>query len=260
MLLLIVLTIVNNYGNISLQTEKEGVIEMMNLYMDLDDTLIQTQQLFETYKEYCARYIECYDCKLELTYDEIMSYFNEREMLNMEIYGFENKRFILSWEETAKHFIPDMDTEAVKAIASLVFKDKAPLMDGAIETLENLTEKGYEITIITCGIDEVQNKRIDDVGIRHYFKDIHVVPVKDKETMGAIIEDPSNAVMIGNSMRSDIAPAVELGVRAIQVNAPNWFYDELEEAPEGKYYICNIEEVPTFVELHEHYNRTIGKI
>lgn len=233
---------------------------MLELYMDLDDTLIQTQMLFEKYKRACANFILMEVKEKTINYEDIMNYFNEREVKNIEIHGFKNKRFILSWEETYRHFHPDgVSEKSVGRLAETVFYHASPLMDGAIDALEALTKKGYEITIITVGVEAVQNRRIDQAGIRDYFKDIYIVPYKDKDIFDAIIKDKDNSVMIGNSMRSDIAPALELGVRAIQINAPNWFYDELEEAPEGKYDICNIEEVPAFIEQYERNKLTVGK-
>lgn len=220
---------------------------MLKIYMDLDDTLIQTQQLFKKFKQSCTNFVLIHDHTDTLEYKEVLDYFNEREIVNIDIYGFKNERFIISWQETLMHFHPDRHPDEIGRLAGLVFERTAPIMDGAIETLEALTREGYDITIITCGVDDVQNKRIDDVGIRHYFKDIHVVPYKNKEMMGSIITDLENSVMIGNSMRSDINPSLQLGIPAIQVEANNWFHDEMDIIPQGEYYHCNISEVPTVV-------------
>lgn len=220
---------------------------MLKIYMDLDDTLIQTQQLFEKFKQSCTNFILVHDQTDTLKYKDVLAYFNEREVENIDIYGFKNERFIISWKETFLHFYPEHNPDEIGRLAGLVFEHTAPIMDGAIEALDALSEKGYDITIITCGVDEVQNKRIDDVGIRNYFKDIHVVPYKNKEMIGSIITDINNSVMIGNSMRSDINPSLQLGIPAIQVEAPNWFHDEVDIIPTGEYYYCNISEVPTVV-------------
>lgn len=232
---------------------------MYQIYMDLDDTLIQTQQLFEKFKKNCIRYILLADSTDTLKYEDVLAHFNAREIENIEIYGFKNERFIISWQETFNHYFPDRDAGEIGRLAAIVFQRTAPLMEGAIETLDRLKEMGYEITIITCGVDEVQNKRIDDVGIRKYFKDIHVVPHKNKSMMGSIITDTENSVMIGNSMRSDIYPSLQLGIPAIQVEAPNWFHDEMDIIPEGEYHHCTIQEVPEVMAKLEWQKETVGK-
>lgn len=232
---------------------------MYKIYMDLDDTLIQTQMLFEKYKRACTNFILIEDKTDTLAYGEVLRYFDAREIENIKLYGFKNERFIMSWKETYRHFHPEGDFEdAVGRLAETVFFHTSPLMKGAIDVLEELTEKGYELTIITVGVEEVQHRRIDQAGIRHYFKEIHVVPYKNKDVFASIITDLDNSVMVGNSMRSDINPSLELGIPAIHVDAPNWFHDIMPRIEQGEYYFVQLEEVPEVMGVLEQKKVTVG--
>lgn len=222
---------------------------MLDIYMDLDDTLIQTQQLFEKYKRACASFILIASKRDDLTNGEVLSYFNGREQSNIDSLGFQNERFIISWKETYQHFIPfGDDVQSIGRLANMVFESVAPLKDGAIETLEALKEKGYSIRLITVGVESTQMKRIQDVALSHYFERIHIVPYKDKQTMDNLIKDKTNSVMVGNSVRSDINPSIEIGIPAIQVEAPNWFHDEVPLIKGGMVYYGTLDRVPELIE------------
>lgn len=228
----------------------------MNVYMDLDDTLIQTQQLFERYKRACASFILIEDKSDSLTIGEVMSVFNEREEHNIDRYGYQNKRFITSWKETYQHFYKTgKNSDVIGRLAERVFYDESPLMKEAQYVLDTLKKLGYPMTIITCGVEDVQNRRIDQAGIRGYFNAIHVVPYKDKVMLESIITDKEQSVMVGNSMRSDINPALEMGIPAIHVKAPSWFHDEAERSPGDDYYHVELLHVPIVINhLDDQFN------
>lgn len=221
---------------------------MLTVYMDLDDTLIQTNQLFESYKRKCAKYIQnvAKHRGLYLSKEEILHEFVRIEAKNLPLLGLRNTRFIRSWAETYHLFLPEgFDPSEIMALANEVFYTLSPLMEGALEQLNELIACGYKITIITSGQTDVQNRRIDQVGLRPYFHEFIVVPEKTVEVMTELVPDPLNSVMIGNSVTSDVNPALAIGMKAIQIEAPSWFYDEsplLEDAkrhPESM-YACTI--------------------
>lgn len=223
---------------------------MLHIYMDLDDTLLQTQKLFEKFKRSCANFILIEENSDSLLWGEVYNYFEERERINMALYGYKNERFITSWKETYTRFIPNgQNADAVGRLAEMVFTTPAQLVDHAIDCLEYITHKGYPITLITCGVEDVQKRRIQEAGIEHYFKDIRVVPEKTAEIMESIVTDKDKAFMIGNSVRSDINPSIEIGIPCMQVESPSWNYDEVPKLEGGVVYYGTLENIPEI--LHE---------
>jgi len=221
----------------------------MHVYLDLDDTLIETQDVFEHYKNKCYQFIRS-EARIALSMKNVLEYFNHRELINMSIYGFSNNRFVISWAETYRHFVPKGEKEKeVMALAEGVFYHHAPLINGAEDVLSNLKEKGYRMSIVTAGQEDIQQRRVDEVGIRDHFDNIFVLPHKTKKTMKQVIRYRKPCVMIGNSIKTDINPSIQLGIPAIHVKAKNWFFEEEPVLKSSKLHFGELADVPFLVDL-----------
>lgn len=214
--------------------------------LDFDDTLVSTAFL---YVEAEGRFA---DVMASLGFDrqEALDRFRAHDAQQAEMHGFAHRsRFPLSMEETLRAMWPQPHhpggcchpepmrwmIRAVRSIGYSVFRRHSRLKPDCHEALGSFIQFDYELRLLTMGDHQVQNKRIDQAGIRHYFDAILVVPRKDVETLRMATSGRADCWVVGDSDRSDIRPAKELGLRAVKVGeTPRWGYDAIAE--HGGYY------------------------
>jgi putative hydrolase of the HAD superfamily len=115
------------------------------------------------------------------------------------------------------------------------------VIEGVRPTLESLAARDYRLVVLTRGVDHEQRGKLSRSGLADLFSDIRVVSAKDAVTYRTTAQelgDPTAAAlcMIGNSMRSDVVPAIAAGWRAIHVPAPTeWAHDRGEAIPSERY-------------------------
>lgn len=143
-------------------------------------------------------------------------------------YGYSPDRFSQSFVDTLKHCLAHEDPaleQRVRDIAKDVFRAKAPLAPDVDQTLQRLRPR-YALALLTAGDAAVQAQRLEAFGRTAHFAAVRVVPSKSKESLQSFLADhlieSKGAWVVGDSIRSDIEPAVALGVRAIHLDVPNW--------------------------------------
>jgi putative hydrolase of the HAD superfamily len=115
------------------------------------------------------------------------------------------------------------------------------VIEGVRPTLEILARRDYRLIVLTRGIEHEQRAKLMRSGLSDFFSEIRIVSRKDADTYRAAARELGDAAgaalcMIGNSLRSDVGPALEAGWRAIHVPAPTaWAHDEADLAPSSKY-------------------------
>ncbi len=119
---------------------------------------------------------------------------------------------------------------AVQSAASSVFKAVAPLARGAEDALAELS-KDYDLILYTQGDSEIQRKRIADSGLTRYFRFLIVVPRKSSDELASLLRKlrvpAEQTVFVGNSLRSDIYPALANGMNAIWIDRHVWEYEHV---------------------------------
>jgi putative hydrolase of the HAD superfamily len=158
---------------------------------------------------------------------------------NVRLLGFSIERFPTSCVqayETVAHASgvtasPDV-TERVRSAARSVFGQDPPLVAGALETLQRLRRRGAKLALLTKGDHDLQVRRVERSGIAEWFDVIRIVPEKPsqafREIVAALEVAPVNAWSVGNSVRSDILPAIEAGLRAVWIDAHVWEHERFE--------------------------------
>lgn len=113
-------------------------------------------------------------------------------------------------------------------MADAVYDQKQAVVPGARDTLRWLRRSGFELTLWTAGEPATQRRKVQRAGLAGLFHRSVVVPHKDAALLGAALgpRDRSRTAVIGNSARSDVAPALELGVLAVHIPVETWAYDE----------------------------------
>ncbi len=95
----------------------------------------------------------------------------------------------------------------------------------------------YRCILLTKGSPSEQQRKLEQSGLTPFFSEVLVVEKKSKAIMQSLLADRGvrgeSAIIIGNSIRHDILPAIENGARAIWVDQPNNFFGRNAEIPEG---------------------------
>jgi len=196
--------------------------------LDLDDTLIQTQESYEKVNE---RLVYLLQSKASISKEKILEILYEIDIEQIKTKGLSKDRFPNSWVETFKYFLGNQifSEEAIYKEAANIFIEKIDLHSDAKHFLEKISQiNQFNVWIVTHGDYEVQTKRIHDINLQ-WVDDVVISEHKDlalyqhlkSKTQGEII-------MIGNSIRHDILPAIEAGLTGIHIKREKeWKYDSI---------------------------------
>lgn len=141
--------------------------------------------------------------------------------------GYSRHRFPRSFTETARHYLVAGDDriEAARRLAEQVFERAAVPADDVDEVLAELA-RSYRLALLTAGEPEVQRARLAHFGREHYFAEVRIVERKDVATIARLLldvgADPARSWMVGDSLKSDIVPAVGAGLNAVHLDVANW--------------------------------------
>lgn len=189
---------------------------------DADDTLWDCQSHFERVEEHLYSLIApyCENPKLEL--------FNT-ESGNMADLGYGCKAFTISILETAMRVAGnDLSvstlSDLLKDCKQLLHLPATPLPE-VEETLKELRERcdtvNYKLVVFTKGELQDQENKLKRSGLLKYFDDVEITSDKSQAEFLALCEHqqihPSELLMVGNSLKSDIAPALAIGASAIYI-------------------------------------------
>lgn len=204
------------------------------LIWDLDDTLIVTNPEYEKTNQECAEIISKAifgDCsKIE----SVLARQREHDLEMVHQYGFVRPRYLHSWLRTLEEFMKKYDVKVqgstIQKIADAVgdlYRRRFNNVPGAIEVLTQLKDEGYSMIVLTSGDEEIQYKRIREAGVSEFFGAVYVYPFKTPKILKEVLSNYKGKIpfMIGNSLRSDIYPALENNIGAIHVVRETWEID-----------------------------------
>ncbi|HEX2051688.1 MAG TPA: HAD family hydrolase [Actinomycetota bacterium] len=200
---------------------------------DGDDTLWFVEALYDAARQ-AARQVVI-DAGLDGDRWEQLE--REIDVANVSRFGFSVVRFPTSCVEAYRAVSreasrrPDVDIERwIFETASSVFNTPAPLAQDARLALESL-RRSHTLILLTRGVAEVQCRRVEESGLTDLFDDVVVVDDKTPDTFRRTAwsagAQPERSWSVGNSLRSDIVPAVHAGMSAIWIDAHVWEYERL---------------------------------
>jgi putative hydrolase of the HAD superfamily len=209
---------------------------VLGVVFDGDDTLWTTEPLYDEARA-AARTIVS-RCGLDAEQWESIE--RRIDVENVKSLGYSTERFptscVQAYETVARAAGQEPNpatAEAIRQAASSVFGRQPPLMPGARETLARVRALGARTALLTKGDHEVQLRRIEHSGLADLFDVIEIVSEKSPETIRLIVAtlgaDLDSTWMIGNSMRSDVLPALEAGLRAIWIDAHVWEHERTHD-------------------------------
>ncbi len=202
------------------------------IIFDGDDTLWETERLYDEARARGRRIVEGAGLDGEA--------WEARERLldveNVRRLGHSMDRFPTSCVQayqavcaTAGAPVDDGVLRAIDTAASQVFEWRAPLVKGARATLVELRARGFALGLLTKGDPLVQVRRIEDSGLGDLFDAIEIVEEKTPESIismvGRLGASRSEAMTVGNSVRSDILPSLAAGVTPVWIDAHVWEYE-----------------------------------
>jgi len=214
--------------------------------LDADDTLWVNEPYYRETEQKIENLLEIY-CPKEKT----RALLYQTEMQNLSLYGYGIKSFILSCIETALK-ISDYKADAVliEKIMNLgkeMLSKDIELLDGVKESLE-LLSKDYTLILATKGDLLDQERKLIKSGLSGCFHHIEVMSDKKKENYEGLLNhldiEASEFLMVGNSVRSDILPIIELGGKAVHIPYhTTWIHENVEISEETKKQFTTLENI-----------------
>lgn len=186
---------------------------------DADDTLWVNETYFREAEERFADLLENYETKNKVDQELF-----KMEMNNLELYGYGIKGFMLSMIESAmelsnNHIPPQTITEILNLGKSMIARP-VELLQGVEEVLQKLANK-YRLIVLTKGDLLDQERKLERSGLTKYFHHVEVLSDKKEENYRNLLDhleiNVSEFLMIGNSLKSDVIPILNIGARAVHV-------------------------------------------
>ncbi len=216
---------------------------------DADDTLWVNEPYYQHCEERFTEIIMPFAPGIEVRKELIKT-----DIQNVGIYGYGVKGFILSMIETALRISDELPPEVISEIITLgksIYSMPIELLDGVEETLKDL-KTSYKLILATKGDLLDQQRKLRISGLTEYFESIEVMSEKKEEDYMNLLKKentlPGHFLMVGNSIKSDIIPVLNIGAWAVHIPFHVTWEHEKTEKP------CNSEkfsEIKCLSELKE---------
>ena len=233
------------------------------ILFDLDDTLIYCNRYFFKVIDLFADWMADRFRREGLDPAEVRRVQAEIDIAGVQVVGFDSEHFPRSFVETYRHFAalfgakPSRDDEETALrLGRSVYELETEPYPHMEETLERLKEEGHELHLYTGGDPDIQMRKIDRFELRRFFGSrIHIRRHKDAEALENIAAscgfDRSRTWMVGNSLRTDVIPALKAGINAIHVQVEKeWQYNivRVDVEPKGAFIrLRQLKDVPAAI-------------
>jgi putative hydrolase of the HAD superfamily len=207
--------------------------EIKIIGFDADDTLWVNEPYFQDTENLFCELLSGYMLP-EQTSQELL----KTEMENINLYGYGAKSFILSMVETALRISNNqVSQEKINKIISLgkeLLSKPIVLLDGVQQVLAHLHQKGMKLIVASKGDLLDQERKLSKSNIEKYFHHVEIMSDKKESDYLKLLShleiNPENFLMIGNSLKSDIIPVLNIGGSAIHIPYHiTWQYEKAED-------------------------------
>lgn len=207
---------------------------------DADDTLWVNENYFREAEDEFVKLMARYASE-----EDTMKILFEIEMQNLSIYGFGIKGFMLAMTEAAgkisKGKVTAAEIDKILDLGKAMLNKPVELLDNVEDILIKVQQK-YKVILATKGDLLDQQRKLEKSGLEKYFHHIEVMSDKKEKDYRKLIKhldiQPEEFLMVGNSLKSDILPVVEIGGMAIYVPYEiTWLHEQTtpEEKHNGSY-------------------------
>ena len=238
--------------------ESYGMHTFKLIGFDADDTLWHTERLYVNAQSKLKRLLAHYVADEQM--DERLY---ETESRNLDHFGYGITAFALSMIETAIELtdgrISAHDVQQIIDSAREMLAADVELLDHVAEALAVLSAS-HTLMLITKGDLRDQETKIERSGLGDHFRHVEIVSDKSAQTYGNILARhalrPQDFLMVGNSLRSDILPVLELGSNAVYIPQEFTWVHETADLPEaghpGFHELEHVGQLPDLIRRLEH--------
>ncbi|MBU6122992.1 HAD family hydrolase [Hymenobacter siberiensis] len=198
---------------------------------DADDTLWPNQPHFDHVEAQLLQILAPY-----ADHATINTRLYDVQRANMQLFGYGAKAFMLSMIETSIQLsggaVHGHEIQRILDLGKDLLRFPIEPLPDVVAVLTELKERGHRLLLLTKGDLFDQESKIARSGLGDFFDHVEVVSEKDEPTYRRLFArlniTPDNFVMIGNSLKSDILPVVQLGFSAIHVPYhANWIHEHV---------------------------------
>ncbi|WP_396152791.1 HAD family hydrolase [Flavobacterium sp.] len=198
---------------------------------DADDTLWHNEPYFDEAQERFCELFQDFASK-----QEILGLILNHQVKNLPLYGFGIKAFTLSMIDSALELtnqsISGQNIAKVIQIGRDLLQKPVELLPEVEPVLQQLQGK-YKLIVATKGDLKDQHRKLHDSGIGHYFHHIEVMSDKQEidyqKMLGRLDCKAEDLLMIGNSLKSDVLPVLNIGGHAVHIPYhTTWEYEKID--------------------------------
>jgi putative hydrolase of the HAD superfamily len=218
---------------------------------DADDTLWVNEPYYREAEEQFIQLVSSYGVN-----GNIAGALFETEIANLRLYGYGIKAFMLSLVECAIQLtdggVSTRDINRIIGMGKSMLERPIELLDDVKHVLRKLAPR-YRLIVATKGDLLDQERKMHRSGIADYFHHIEIMSDKKNRQYQQLLKHldivPEEFLMIGNSLKSDIIPPLELGAWGIYVPYhTTWAHEEVDHEPEsGRFF--KVEELHQVLDL-----------
>ncbi|MCM3117429.1 HAD family hydrolase [Neobacillus sp. MER 74] len=247
-------------------------MNQQTLILDLDDTLIHCNKYFVESRNRFANVMKKWFTSVSK--QEILEKQSEIDIKGVEKNGLHSSLYTQSLVATYRYFclrfgrrLKGAEINQIQKIGQSVFQRKVKPFPYMYEILDTLQADGHQLLLFTGGDEANQRRKITQLRLTDYFEDrIFIFEHKNTDSLQQILNnintDKKCTWMIGNSLKTDIKPALELGINAIHIPAEiEWSYNivDIEIEPSGTYaQLKSLVHLPEFIR-EQAYNTALNR-
>lgn len=220
------------------------------IFFDADDTLWENERFFRQAEVKFTELLS--DC---ISPEVVQHMLCQKQEENIPLFGYGSKTYMLGMADAAMDLcggrLPSELYYGIKKIITDLAFHEFELIDGVIETLEALHGR-YKLIVATKGDVTEQMYKYRRSGLGKYFHHCEVMENKDEKNYLELAAkndlEPGQLIMIGNSVKSDIAPVINIGGTAIHTPHDVVWVHEMMDMPESDRILIvqNVKEIINF--------------
>ena len=207
-----------------------------HIFFDADDTLWENERYFREAEEQFIELLSDYTSP-----EGVQHMLWQKQEDNIPLFGYGSKTYMIGMTDAAMDLcggiVPENIYYGIKNIITTLAFHEMELIDGVVETLEAL-QGHYQLIVATKGDLTEQMAKFRNSGLSQYFHHCEVMENKDEKNYLELCAkhdlDPSHLLMIGNSVKSDIAPVVNIGGTAINTPHEITWVHEMMDMPDNE--------------------------
>ena len=217
---------------------------MKTLALDADDTLWENIDFFLKAQTGLCELLKDY-----VSAEEVESKLFAKESQNVPLYGYGTKSFVLSMVELAIELagerLPNQTVLRIHELGRDILRHPVRLLPGVEEAVPILAQK-YRLIVATKGEILEQEQKLDRSGLKPYIPYMHVMSNKRVEDYRRLLDllnvAPADFIMVGNSLKSDVLPVVELGAAGVYIpHHYTWEHESVAPEIAGAYNFIELE-------------------